>query len=707
MHQPGKWWMGLIPVAAIWLAAGGYKTGAVENDLASRATEAIAKASPDTAGAMKVAVSGRDVILQGPEFASGQGDAIGQAVVQTTGVRLVDARFEKVPAAKPYVFSATRDGSSMTLSGAAPLPVLHDRLIEAAKTAMPGGEIIDKLTYATGAPDGFAPIAMYGLTEAAKLEGGAFSLSDKAYSVAGGAPSSAVFESAIAATQRLPEGATLAKADIQPPEAKPYAWSATSDGVATTIIGVAPSIEARSAILKAASASLPGKMIVDQMQVARGAPSGDYGASASYALGELGRLAKGRVSMSDGAYSISGEASTAQAYETALAKTKELPAGLTLARADILAPEAKPFNWGANNDGKSLTLTGMAPSAVIRGDIANAAAKLFPNKSIVNEMGIARGAPDGEFAKAATGALAELAKLATGKAGLLDAKLSISGEGPADVTNATVGASAKSALPAPFEVAAIDIKEMSISPYVFKLAKADGKVVLSGYAPDDKSKQDLIAAAKAAFFDDAVDDQLKTGKGAPANFVAALKGLFPALARLASGGVSLSDATMSIDGQAIYPKAAEQIKAALASGASGFKIATADIGVKPPGPALATNACQPAFEGLLEKGHVQFETGSATLSKQSQALLDHLIDVAQRCRDANVEVAGHTDSVGAAESNLELSKRRAQSVVDYISEAGVDTSRISSAGYGQDKPVASNDTPDGRAQNRRIEFLVK
>ena len=57
--------------------------------------------------------------------------------------------------------------------------------------------------------------------------------------------------------------------------------------------------------------------------------------------------------------------------------------------------------------------------------------------------------------------------------------------------------------------------------------------------------------------------------------------------------------------------------------------------------------------------------------------------------------------------NLELSKRRAQAVVDYLREAGVDTSRISSVGYGQTKPVVSNDADEGRAQNRRIEFVVK
>jgi len=81
--------------------------------------------------------------------------------------------------------------------------------------------------------------------------------------------------------------------------------------------------------------------------------------------------------------------------------------------------------------------------------------------------------------------------------------------------------------------------------------------------------------------------------------------------------------------------------------------------------------------------------------------------VVQRCREASIEVAGHTDSQGSPESNLDLSRRRAEAVTAYIGEAGVGTSRITSAGYGETNPVASNDTPEGRAQNRRIEFVVK
>ena len=708
MHQPSKWWTGLIPVAALWIASGTFVTVPVENDILARAHDVAEAAAPDAAAALTASVAGRDVFISGPEFARGQGETIARAIVEATGVRLVGAEFQPVPAASPYVFSATRAGNQFILKGDVPSPATRARVLDAAKAAAPNVEIVDALVYATGAPQGFETIALRGLAEAARLDGGAFALNDKAYSIAGQAASSAIYEAAIASTQQLPAGATLGTVGVLAPEAKPFVWSATSDGVATTLSGVAPSIEARSSIARAATGSLPGRMIVDQMQIARGAPTGDFAAAAAYALNELGRLAKGRVAIADGAYTIVGEAASTQAYDAAIAAARKLPEGLTLARADILAPEVKPFVWSARNDGASITLTGMAPTGIARDAIAEAAVKLFPGKTIVNQMGIARGAPEGDFVAAALAAMTELGKLAIGQASLTDARLAISGEGAAEVTNAIVAGSARASLAAPFEVASVDIKEVSISPYVFRVARSDGKVVLSGYAPDEKTRQDLLTAAKLAFFQDAVEDGLKIGKGAPTNFGAAVKAIFGPMARLASGSLVLMDGKVDVDGHAIYAKAVEQIKTAL-SGAlpAGFRLGDANVDVAPAGPPVAAAQCQPLFSGLLDKGRILFETGSANLSKESLAVLDHLVDLAVRCRDADIEVAGHTDSVGSADANLDLSRRRAAAVVAYLADAGVPTTRIASQGYGETRPIATNDTAEGRTQNRRIEFLVK
>ena len=72
-----------------------------------------------------------------------------------------------------------------------------------------------------------------------------------------------------------------------------------------------------------------------------------------------------------------------------------------------------------------------------------------------------------------------------------------------------------------------------------------------------------------------------------------------------------------------------------------------------------------------------------------------------------IEIRGHTDNVGNDAANLALSTERAFEVLRYITSKGIDGKRISYKGYGETKPIASNDTDDGRAQNRRTEFLIK
>jgi outer membrane protein OmpA-like peptidoglycan-associated protein len=71
----------------------------------------------------------------------------------------------------------------------------------------------------------------------------------------------------------------------------------------------------------------------------------------------------------------------------------------------------------------------------------------------------------------------------------------------------------------------------------------------------------------------------------------------------------------------------------------------------------------------------------------------------------SITIEGHTDSTATAEHNQDLSERRAQAVRQYLESAGIVTARLSTAGYGATRPVSSNDTPLGRAQNRRVELV--
>ncbi len=110
---------------------------------------------------------------------------------------------------------------------------------------------------------------------------------------------------------------------------------------------------------------------------------------------------------------------------------------------------------------------------------------------------------------------------------------------------------------------------------------------------------------------------------------------------------------------------------------------------------------------LALSSDILFASGSASLQPGARDKIRQLASVLNRYPRTTVQVIGHTDSRGSEESNLELSRRRAQSVAEELVSAGVSPSRITTFGRGESSPIASNDTPEGRAQNRRVEIIVE
>jgi outer membrane protein OmpA-like peptidoglycan-associated protein len=102
---------------------------------------------------------------------------------------------------------------------------------------------------------------------------------------------------------------------------------------------------------------------------------------------------------------------------------------------------------------------------------------------------------------------------------------------------------------------------------------------------------------------------------------------------------------------------------------------------------------------------VQFDTGKATLTGGSSARLDTIVEYMTHKKSARIEISGHTDNVGNKKDNKKLSQQRADAVRAYLVSKGIDASRIQTVGYGDEQPIASNDTPEGRQQNRRIEAM--
>ncbi|MGE5156740.1 MAG: OmpA family protein [Gemmatimonas sp.] len=369
-----------------------------------------------------------------------------------------------------------------------------------------------------------------------------------------------------------------------------------------------------------------------------------------------------------------------------------------------VVPEAKPFVWSVQREVAKITLAGNAPLPAVKAKLMDIARDQVKGIEISDQMNLARGAPE-YFEDAAALLLGQVGKLKDGKLAISDRGVRLSGTAR-DLGGREAIADALKNLPQGFSVAANDLKA---PPYVFQANKDPVAVTLtlSGYVPDDNVHAAILGSASRKFFSEKVVDKLKTSVGAPYGFVNAVIPALGVLSRLSTATLVVSDREVKITGDALYDAAAAQIKAGLPKEFPKDWQVKADISVKPASAPVDGSVCQQLFKDLLSKAQIRFLTNRATIDSDSAGLLDHLIETALRCPNAHIEIAGHSDSDGDEAANQVLSERRAKAVLDYFVKAGLPADRFTAVGYGSSQPVASNDTDKGKAQNRRIEFLVR
>jgi OmpA-OmpF porin, OOP family len=238
-------------------------------------------------------------------------------------------------------------------------------------------------------------------------------------------------------------------------------------------------------------------------------------------------------------------------------------------------------------------------------------------------------------------------------------------------------------------------------------ASIDGKkVALTGVVTSEAQRTILVNAAKAAYGDANVIDEL-TVVGPSTTVQDDRITAFGDLIKLSSNTLGdakgkVSDTVLSISGTAFTELGKSSVEA-LVTGAGG----TAEITVAA---AKTVEEVQENLATILDRSGIQFDTNSAVIKADSIPILDNAVASITRefaaFPNIKIEVAGHTDNVGKASANEQLSQSRAQAVLDYLVSKGVDGNRLTAKGYGATKPIADNKTEIARATNRRIEFTV-
>jgi len=415
-------------------------------------------------------------------------------------------------------------------------------------------------------------------------------------------------------------------------------------------------------------------------------------------------LDKRRIVVDGRDVTFAAEAFSEEGRRGAVGSVEAVP-GVRLVNDETrLVPEAKPFVWSAERDVVRVTLGGSSPLPASKARLLEAARVALGGVEVVDQMNLSRGAPP-RFDAAALLLLDQVGKLKDGKVAISDGKVSLSGMAR-DLGGREAIAAALKNLPEGFSVASNEIKA---PPYIFQAYKDPVAVTLTltGYVPDNNAHAALAAAAGRKFFNEKVVDNLKASVGAPSGFVNAVVPALGALSRLSTGTLVVTDREVKLSGDALYDVAAAQIRSGLARDfPQGWQV-KGDISVKPAVAPVDATVCQQLFSDLLAKGKIRFDSGRATIDPDSAGLLDRLIETALRCPNVNIEISGHTDADGEDSFNRTLSEKRAQAVTDYLVKAGLPANRFTPVGYGSAQPVASNDTDEGKAQNRRIDFTIK
>jgi len=414
-------------------------------------------------------------------------------------------------------------------------------------------------------------------------------------------------------------------------------------------------------------------------------------------------LDKTAISTAGRDITFSAEAFSEQGRRNAVASVETVPGVRLVNDGTTLVPEAKPFVWTIERDVAKVTLSGSAPLPVVKSKLLEAARGTFSSVEIADQMNLSRGAPQ-RFEAAALLLINQIGRLKTGKVTISDATVNLSGMARELGGREAIAAALKN-LPDGYSVA----NEVHAPPYIFEANKdpVAATLTLTGYVPDNAAHAAIVASAGRKFFGEKVVDKLKASVGAPTGFDSVVTRALGALSRLSTGTLVVSDREVNLSGDALYDAAGNQIRTNLPKDMPQGWQAKTEVSVKPAAAPVDPTVCQQLFADLLGKGTIKFESGRATLDSDSVGLLDRLTETALRCPTATIEIVGHTDSDGDDTFNQTLSERRAQAVADYLVKAGMPADRFKPMGYGSAQPVAANDTDEGKAKNRRIDFIVR
>ena len=394
---------------------------------------------------------------------------------------------------------------------------------------------------------------------------------------------------------------------------------------------------------------------------------------------------------------------------------REIPSGLRVS-FDISSPRPviTPFTLRFLQDEAGPRFdTCSAHTEEGRSKIVGAARKAGIEGDLDCRIGL--GVPSPNWADAAAMSIAAIAELKGGSVTFSDADATLISPPGTDQRefDRIVGA-LENSLPDVFALHAVltpDPSDPSQGPAEFVATLSpEGLVQLNGRLNDEIVAQTAESFAIARFGSATVSNRARTDEALPGDWPLRVLSGLEALSLLSNGSARVTAEDITVTGNTGSKSARSDISKLLSDKlgeGSRFSVEVTYLEkLDPVASMLTPDECETKIAEILKVRKITFEPGSDTVDATSLGTLDEISEVLGNCPELRMEIAGHTDSQGRETMNEALSKSRALAVLNALRDRRVATSSFTAEGYGETKPIASNDTEEGREANRRIEITL-
>ena len=483
-----------------------------------------------------------------------------------------------------------------------------------------------------------------------------------------------------------------------------------------SLIGLIPTGADRADLLQRLSRISNDDEIADLLESADYDIPDGWDNAVDFGLEALETLPRSKISIDARRVTITAMAESEERKLKVEARLKrEVPSGLRVS-FDISSPRPviTPFTLRFLQDEAGPRFdTCSAHTEEGRSKILGAARKAGIEGNLDCRIGL--GVPSPNWADAAALSIAAIAELKGGSVTFSDADVTLISPPGTDQRefDRIVGA-LENSLPDVFALHAVltpDPSDPSQGPAEFVATLSpEGLVQLNGRLNDEIVAQTAESFAIARFGSATVSNRARTDEALPGDWPLRVLSGLEALSLLSNGSARVTAEDITVTGNTGSKSARSDISKLLSDKlgeGSRFSVEVTYLEkLDPVASMLTPDECETKIAEILKVRKITFEPGSDTVDATSLGTLDEISEVLGNCPELRMEIAGHTDSQGRETMNEALSKSRALAVLNALRDRRVATGSFTAEGYGETKPIASNDTEEGREANRRIEITL-